>query len=262
MKRDETTILNKADSYAQGGSPAAQAERGLSAKLNSAFAIWQFGSANVLIALGCASLLIGGWAPWAVLMVALVAGSFADEISGDDHDSLKGPCVFCNINLYASLPLVLLMAILLVRFATEPVSLGQQIGAGLLVGYLFALVGATVAHELTHRQNSFAQISAYILLSFTFNPSFVIYHLYGHHRYVGSYDDPSTARRGERPLRSFIPRTILQQFTIPGKSRPIGFGAAASALGLGGTGCCWRKQDRSLSWRSPHSQAAGMARWR
>jgi alkane 1-monooxygenase len=215
MQREERTKLNQADTRLLSDSSAMQSERfrGLSAKLERAFAVWQFGSANVLILLGCASLLVGGWAPWAVLLFALVAGSFADEASGDSRDTIEGTCVFCNINLYASLPLVLVMAILLVRFATEPVSLGQQIGAVYLVGYLFALVGATVAHELTHRQSTFAQISAYILLGFTFNPSFVIYHVYGHHRYVGSYDDPSTARRGERPLRSFIPRTILQQFT-------------------------------------------------
>jgi Fatty acid desaturase len=214
MKRNERTKPNEANTRLQGDVlPAQQATLGLSAKLESAFALWQFGSANLLILLGCASLLVAGWAPWAVLMFALVAGSFADEISGDYRDSLKRPCVFCNINLYISLPLVLLMAILLVRFATGPGSLGQQIGAIYLVGYLFALVGATVAHELTHRQNALAQMSAYLLLAFTFNTSFVIYHVYGHHRHVGSYDDPSTARRGERPLRSFIPRTILQQFT-------------------------------------------------
>jgi hypothetical protein len=214
MKREDTTSLKQAGLGSSGASvPPRPDARGWVAKLDRGFARLRFASANLLILLGCVSLIAGGWVPWAVLLLALVVGSFADELGGDDRESLNGRCVFCNINLHATLPLVLLMAVLLLRFTAEPINFGQQIGAIYLVGYLFALVGATVAHELTHRQGLFAQVSAYILLAFTFNTSFVIYHLYGHHRYVGSYFDPSTARRGERPIRHFIPRTIVQQFT-------------------------------------------------
>jgi hypothetical protein len=39
----------------------------------------------------------------------------------------------------------------------------------------------------------------------------VIYHIYTHHRVVGTYDDAATARRGER-LRTFMARTLTQQF--------------------------------------------------
>jgi fatty acid desaturase len=93
-------------------------------------------------------------------------------------------------------------------FATQPLSL---IGAIWVAGYLFALVGATVGHELTHRPNKLAQFVAHMLLGFTGNTSFLIYHVHIHHRQVGTYDDASTARRGER-LRTFIARTLFQQF--------------------------------------------------
>ncbi len=86
-----------------------------------------------------------------------------------------------------------------------------MIGALWVTGYLFALVGATVAHELTHRPGKLAKLVAQILLGFTGNASFVIYHVYAHHRRVGTYDDASTARRGER-LRTFMARTLAQQF--------------------------------------------------
>jgi hypothetical protein len=116
---------------------------------------------------------------------------------------------------YLTLPLVGLLAFLLVRFAALHPSLTEQpletIGALWLTGYLFALAGATVAHELTHRSNGLAKLSAYILLGFTGNASFVIYHIYTHHRQVGTYDDAATARRGER-LRTFMARTLTQQF--------------------------------------------------
>jgi hypothetical protein len=69
-----------------------------------------------------------------------------------------------HANLYLTLPLVSLLAFLLVRFAAERSSLTEQlfetIGALWLTGYLFALAGATVAHELTHRNNRFAKLSA------------------------------------------------------------------------------------------------------
>jgi hypothetical protein len=137
-------------------------------------------------------------------------------VSGDDDTSLKeSRCLFCTANLYLTLPLVSLLAFLLVRFAAERSSLTEQpfetIGALWLTGYLFALAGATVAHELTHRNNRFAKLSAYLLLGFTGNASFLIYHIYTHHRQVGTYHDAATARRGER-LRTFMARTLTQQF--------------------------------------------------
>ncbi len=57
-----------------------------------------------------------------------------------------------------------------------------------------------------------ARLVAQILLGFTGNASFVIYHVHVHHRQVGTYNDASTARRGER-LRTFVARTLVQQFT-------------------------------------------------
>src|SRR5207344_1040189 len=51
--------------------------------------ILRYGSANLLLGLGAAALVIGGWGTWVVLALALVFGSFADEVSGDDDTSLK-----------------------------------------------------------------------------------------------------------------------------------------------------------------------------
>ena len=176
---------------------------------------WRYGSANLLLLLGSASILLGGWAPWLVLAVAMLLGSFADELSGDDRTALNDGCLFCKINLYLSLPFVCILALVLVRSAATQPSFTEQpfqlIGVLWLAGYLFALVGATVAHELCHRTSRLAKMSAYMLLGFTGNASFVTYHLYAHHRQVGTLDDAATARRGER-LRTFMARTLVQQF--------------------------------------------------
>jgi len=110
---------------------------------------------------------------------------------------------------------ICVLTVLLVLFAKEHPSFRdeplQLIGAVWVVGYLYALVGATAGHEFTHRPNKLAQFVAHILLGFTGNMSFVIYHVHVHHRKVGAYDDASTARRGER-LRTFVARALVQQF--------------------------------------------------
>jgi hypothetical protein len=175
--------------------------------------VWRYISANVLLLLGSASLFIGGLAPFAVIAVAMVVASFADEASGDDDTTLSDSArAFCDFNLYLSLPLISLLAVLLVLFAAKGPSLLEWIGALWVTGYLFALVGATVAHELTHRSSKTDRLVAQILLGFTGNASFVIYHVHVHHRQVGTYNDASTARRGER-LRTFVARTLAQQLT-------------------------------------------------
>lgn len=200
---------------------------------------WRYGSANLLLLLGAASILVGGWAPWLVLAVAMILGSFADEVSGDDRTTLNdGTCLFCKINLYLSLPLVCILALVLVRFAATQPSLTehpfQLIGVLWLAGYLFALVGATVAHELCHRSSSLAKVSAHVLLGFTGNASFVTYHIYAHHRQVGTYNDASTARRGER-LRTFMARTLVHSSSRQHASRRSGCIAAVWLRGRGTT---------------------------
>jgi alkane 1-monooxygenase len=53
-------------------------------------------------------------------------------------------------------------------------------------------------------------VSARALLAFTLNPTFETYHVNGHHRNVGTWHDPATARRGEYVL-AFVARTVVRQ---------------------------------------------------
>lgn len=175
----------------------------------------QYASANILLLLGSISLLVGGWMPFAVILLIMVFGSFADELSGDEWDRLGDRArTFYNVNLYLALPLMCLLAVTLALYAKDASFMErplQTIGAIWVAGYLFALVGATVGHELTHRQGWIPQAVAHVLLGFTLNTSFVIYHVHVHHRRVGSYDEASTARRGERIL-TFLGRAVYGQY--------------------------------------------------
>ncbi|MEM8573946.1 MAG: alkane 1-monooxygenase [Pseudomonadota bacterium] len=183
--------------------------------VSSILAAGQYASANTLLLLGSASLLIGGWMPFVVILLIMVFGSFADELSGEDRARLDEHArLFYEFNLYLALPLMCLLTVLLAVYARDasfterPL---QTIGAIWVVGYLFALVGATVGHELSHRKGWIPQTVAHVLLGFTFNTSFVIYHVHVHHRRVGSYDEASTARRGER-LVPFLIRAVYGQY--------------------------------------------------
>src|SRR5512146_191577 len=103
MQRDGGNELRLGS--AGGAGPAVAAEAAKSGgQPSSLLATLRYGSANLLLLLGAAALIIGGWAPWVVLALALVFRSFADEVSGDDDTSLKeSRCPFCTLSLYLSL---------------------------------------------------------------------------------------------------------------------------------------------------------------
>jgi len=83
--------------------------------------------------------------------------------------------------------------------------IGKIIMAGLMIG----LVGTITAHELTHR--TWDPISMFIgrwLLAFSFDTIFSIEHVYGHHRYVSTTEDPATAPRGRNVYKHIVISTI------------------------------------------------------
>ncbi len=79
----------------------------------------------------------------------------------------------------------------------------------LLTGFYIGMIGTITAHELVHRTRD--KISLCIgrwLLAFSFDSSFSIEHVYGHHRYVSTDIDPATAPRGRNVYQHIIISTI------------------------------------------------------
>jgi alkane 1-monooxygenase len=165
---------------------------------------------NALLVAFIAALAHGGWPIWAVAGLAIVMGGGIDEAVGDEHERIGASGrLFYDANLYATLPLLLIVTFLLLR--TTVAGGSTVVGATIGAGYFYALAGVTVAHELTHRVTSpLALVWARALLAFTINPTFESYHVHGHHRNVGTYHDPATARRGEYVL-AFVARTVIRQ---------------------------------------------------
>ncbi|HVU05949.1 MAG TPA: fatty acid desaturase [Polyangiaceae bacterium] len=87
--------------------------------------------------------------------------------------------------------------------------LGGHISIFVLTGLMIGMIGTITAHELTHR--TWDPVSMFIgrwLLAFSFDTTFAIEHVYGHHRYVSTEEDPATAPRGRNVYHHIVASTI------------------------------------------------------
>ena len=194
----------------------------------------RYGLGNALLLASVVAIGFGGWLVWAVLAGVYLIGGPIDE-AVDDHRTVLAPSArwFCDANLYLTLPLVLLLTFVYLRSVASEDAIGLAVflGVGIehfqlsmwdrridiaaatfVVASSYAMFAVTAAHELTHRSSDrIAQLSARGLLALMFNTSFMIFHVHGHHRYVGTYRDPATARRGEH-IFAFMVRTTVGQY--------------------------------------------------
>ena len=79
------------------------------------------------------------------------------------------------------------------------------------MGLMCGVYGINIAHELGHRATRWERDLARVLLLSSLYMHFIIEHNRGHHRRVGTPEDPASARFGESIYR-FWPRTILFSF--------------------------------------------------
>lgn len=90
----------------------------------------------------------------------------------------------------------------------------HKISALVLTALMIGLIGTITAHELTHR--TWDRISMLVgrwLLAFSFDTSFAIEHVYGHHKYVSTTEDPATAPRGRNVYFHIIASTFKGNFS-------------------------------------------------
>ena len=100
--------------------------------------------------------------------------------------------------LYAMVPLqYAALGCYLYQVAFIPQPLIDIVGKTAVMGLLCGTIGINVGHELGHRVNKGEQLLAKALLLTSLYLHFFIVHNKGHHKRVGTPDDPSTARYGE-----------------------------------------------------------------
>jgi len=79
---------------------------------------------------------------------------------------------------------------------------------------LIGILGTVPGHELTHRkQNKFDMFMGNWMLAFSWDCTFAIEHVYGHHKDVCLEEDPASAKRGENIYLFIIRASILEQFS-------------------------------------------------
>lgn len=89
------------------------------------------------------------------------------------------------------------MGLMLWQATTAALSGIEWFGLTLCAGVLFGAIGINVAHEMGHRSSKVFQALAKLLLLPSLYMHFFIEHNRGHHRNIGTPEDPATARRGE-----------------------------------------------------------------
>ena len=95
-------------------------------------------------------------------------------------------------------------------FAARDSNSGWNLFWGVIMcGLMIGMVGTITGHELTHR--TWDKVSMFVgrwLLAFSFDSNFSIEHVYGHHRYVSTTDDPATAPRGRNVYAHILISTL------------------------------------------------------
>lgn len=176
----------------------------------------------------------GGWM-WAPLLVSSVLVALIDTVGPEETTDLSPtPPRWLNVWLFLTLPLLAVMhgTLWWLLGTGDPLGLGAALlrlggpdlfaaraasgpwawlGALLSCGFLTAAAGTTVGHELVHRtRQPLHLVWGRWLLALTFDASFAIEHVYGHHAKVATFEDPASARRGERVF-GFILRSTWGQ---------------------------------------------------
>lgn len=88
---------------------------------------------------------------------------------------------------------------------------GEFAALVLSVGATMGIFGVLAAHEMAHSRKGSEQMLGALLLTGMGYRHFRIAHVHGHHRFAGTDDDASTARRGEN-FYAFLIRTLIGQW--------------------------------------------------
>ena len=148
----------------------------------------------------CVAAYTGGWASWIGLPLNLIALPALDTILWKLHwrpsiklrgrtTSLSAILLLCIANWGALL-------IVMCRLQSGT-TLFEFLGLASTAGIMIGSSSLPAAHELIHRrQRSERTVGLALLLSAAYL-HFRIEHVYGHHKKVGTHEDPGTARAGE-----------------------------------------------------------------
>ncbi|MCA9604013.1 MAG: fatty acid desaturase [Myxococcales bacterium] len=193
----------------------------------------KFFSFHLVGLFSAATLLAGGHYVTAGLLGVLALYVLGDALFGDDDSTprFRYPQIL-TAQLWLALPLLALIVFVSVwsvcdadvlgfgalvqrltgfdaLAARAATGFGHHVSGVIITGLMIGMVGTIPAHELTHR--TWDRVSMLIgrwLLAFSFDTGFAIEHVYGHHRYVSTTEDPATAPRGRNVYAHVLLSTV------------------------------------------------------
>ena len=154
---------------------------------------------------GAISLWCTGWWTWLLPAYAYLLIPFLELIipastknfdSGEEQNALKSQ--FYDFILYAQVPIQYgLLLLFLLCITIQDLQFCELSGRVVSFGVACVVLGINVAHELGHRTSKLARVLSKALLLTSLYMHFIIEHNKGHHKHVGTPQDPATARKGE-----------------------------------------------------------------
>ena len=146
-----------------------------------------------------------GWAVWTTVLVAFILVPLLEltippsprNLADAEEEAIAHSSLY-NVVLYILVPLQFAAVCIFLRsMGDESISVSDRAGRILAMGLLCGVFGINVGHELGHRVNKVSQFLAKGMLLTALYMHFNIDHNKGHHKHVGTPDDPGSARYGE-----------------------------------------------------------------
>ena len=159
---------------------------------------------------------IGGIWTYALVILLFICVPLIEQILPADSSNLSeaersvaARDKLYDLQLYLMVPIAWALVIVFVAtIGEEGLSLMELIFRILTMGVICGQIGINVAHELGHRKLRWERGLAKTLLLSSLYMHFFIEHNRGHHKRVGTMEDPATARAGES-LYAFFYRSLI-----------------------------------------------------
>jgi len=151
---------------------------------------------------------------WTLCTTALVIGLVVVDWLFKDSNKSKADTSSVTPNLVLVLHVIVqtsAIGSLYWVIASGRLTGGRIDDAALSTGLNSGISGIVVAHELIHRRRRAWRLAGIWNLLWVNYAHFYIEHVQGHHKYVATPQDPSTARQGES-IYYYLIRTIPQQW--------------------------------------------------
>ena len=148
-----------------------------------------------------------------VLFVLIPLAELVSPIStknfSEAEEKKRSASIFFDLLIYLNLPMLMALLWLYLNAVTSGTAVTWElVGMTLSMGVTIGSAGINVAHELGHRVKKYEKAMAKILLTMALYTQFNIEHNRGHHLWVATPEDPSSARFGESLYR-FWARSVF-----------------------------------------------------